>query len=232
MPASGAAPDDDLRELRHRNDNALQLVASLLRLRLARLPSATAAALAPAVGQIDALVLAQAHLNRRQGIGRIGLRRPLEELCAAQEARGVQAGGGVRVLLDAHEVEVEPDRLVPLILFAQEAIGNAQRHAFPKGAGGPGEAVGGKVRVRLRPTGAAIGATGLVLEIADDGIGLPPGSAFLRTGPRAGSGRGRRGHRRRGEGLGGQLIEGFVRQLGGGITVTSAPGLKLTLTID
>lgn len=73
-PAGDAA--SLLREMRHRNDNALQLVVSLLRLRLARLEAATAASLTPIVDEIESLVRAQAHLNRHPGAARIARHQP------------------------------------------------------------------------------------------------------------------------------------------------------------
>lgn len=197
--------------MRHRNDNALQLVVSLLRLRLARLEAATAASLTPIVDEIESLVRAQAHLNRHPGAARI-LRPPLEELCGALSGQN----GGAVVTLNAKEVEIAPGRLVPILLLAHEAVANALRHGFPTGPD-DGDAEG-TVRVRLEPHGAA----GLMLEIADDGIGLPAGSRFPDPGDAG------RGGRR----LGGQLIKGFARQLGGRLEVVSGPGVRLTLTID
>jgi two-component sensor histidine kinase len=92
-------------------------------------------------------------------------------------------------------------------------VSNSSLHAFPDGRRGT-------VAVSLRAEGALADGDGCgeagageadgtiaALEVADDGIGLPPGFSYAR-----------------GERLGSLLITQLTRQLGGKISVGPGPG--------
>jgi two-component sensor histidine kinase len=89
---------------------------------------------------------------------RVELRSFLEELIAQLISSEHHEGLGLRTELHADDLEIHPDKLAPLALFAVEAISNAQKHAF---AGR-----GGVLRVTFRVMGDEA-----QLEIADDGPG-------------------------------------------------------------
>jgi two-component sensor histidine kinase len=88
-------------------------------------------------------------------------------------------------------------------LIVNEALTNALKYAFPDGREGT-------IRVALHRLGE--GTYTYVLSVADDGIGLPAGMDPKRR-----------------RSLGMTLIEGFSRQLGGELTFTSPPGVRLCL---
>jgi two-component sensor histidine kinase len=186
-----------LRDLRHRVSGSMQLVLSLLRLRMMRATEpAVAEALADAVSQLEAVMLVQRQLD---GLGRhatADAARALEELC-----RSLAAGceGTVVVETRCASLPLTAARLEPLLLLASEAIVNALRHAFPTGRSG-------RILVTLRRSGA----DELELTIEDDGIGLPPGGLD-------------------GSGVGGMLMQGVARQLGGRLEIESGPGTRLRL---
>jgi two-component sensor histidine kinase len=97
---------------------------------------------------------------------------------------------------------------VPLALIANELVTNAAKHAYPDGAGGP-------VRITLTrvPPG---GGGGHVLTVADEGRGLPPGSAALRPGTAT---------------LGMRLLEALADQIGARLTLAEGgPGTRISVT--
>ena len=66
--------------------------------------------------------------------------------------------------LDLETVTIPGRQAAPVALLVSEAVGNALRHAYPEGRSG-------RVRVGLRRTG-----DGFELSVADDGVGIPPGT--------------------------------------------------------
>ena len=90
------------------------------------------------------------------------VRQFLEEL-SPQLIQGEGAlgrAGPVRTDLVADDLEIDPDKLAPLALFAVEALTQARKAAA---------ANGGAIHIRFRVEGSEVR-----LEIADNGTGMPP----------------------------------------------------------
>ncbi len=181
-----------LHELDHRAKNTLQVVASLVLLRARRAPDAASRAVLDRMAErIGALAAVQRHLAGPDEDRRLDLGALAEEL-AGEVAAGVERDR-VTVAAEVAPVLVPAVQAVPVGLLLHELASNAARHAFPDGRPG---------RVRIR---AAREADGLVLEVADDGIGFSP----------EGDGR---------EGFGLSLVAMLVRQLRGTLTWDATPG--------
>jgi signal transduction histidine kinase len=119
----------------------------------------------------------------------------------------------VELLRGLHAVAIElsiddlpapdPVRDAELLRIANEAIGNAVRHA-------------GASRVSVRLTGAGDGdASGVVLEVTDDGVGFAPADPELRA-----------------RHLGLTSMEERARELGGRLEIRSAPGVGTTVRLQ
>jgi two-component sensor histidine kinase len=85
----------------------------------------------------------------------VDVRQFLEELLASQIVAEQGRAVSLRTELDADDLEVDPDKLAPLALFAVEAITLARRHVFAEGEG--------RLRVRFTVRDE------VRLEIADNG---------------------------------------------------------------
>ncbi|MHB8284203.1 MAG: ATP-binding protein, partial [Caulobacteraceae bacterium] len=99
------------------------------------------------------------------------VRQFLEELIAQLTSGEGGRPSPIRTELNADELEIDPDKLAPLALFAVEAITNARKHAF-----GPD---GGLIKVRFQ-----VGPEEIMLEIIDDGEGeleMPATAGVGRT---------------------------------------------------
>lgn len=201
------AVDDDrtsleLAELRHRTDNLLQTIQSLLHLEAKRAGAAESAErLHDLVRRIDLL----AGLHRRLNALGAG-----EDLDAGEWVRStavaVIAPHKERIALDCEvgKLPLDGRRTQSLALLVNEALTNVTRHAF----GATGE---GRVQVRARKH--ADGS--LVLEILDNGRGLPDPEAALPPG-----------------GFGLRLMRALALNLNAEIRLEpGSPGLKLTLRV-
>lgn len=196
-----------MQEIHHRVKNNLQIVASLLNLQASRIRQPLAKAeFASARDRVRALATVHRHLYSHGDLHTINMRSFLLELCEQLfTAMGETPGERLRLQVEAPEIEMSSDQAVPLSLIVTEAVSNAIKYAYPGGRSGT-------ISVRLAQTGPDI-----VLEIEDDGIGIPAGRAETEAGTR--------------DGIGIQLINGFARQLGAGLEVEQGRGTRYRVAL-
>jgi two-component sensor histidine kinase len=203
LRAALARQDLLAREMSHRVKNSLAIVASLLALqaRAAEEP-AVQAALSDARSRVEAIAGVHDQLWRQgdktgdktgdegEGVpGELDLAPFLEKLVA-------NLAGGVpdrQLACTAVPHRISADRAVPIGLLVNELVTNALKYAYPPET----HPEGGEIRVRAehRPGG-------LVVEVSDDGIGLPPGFEIGRAS----------------KSLGMRVVGSLTRQLGGRLT--------------
>jgi two-component sensor histidine kinase len=191
--------DTHIREIHHRVKNNLQTISSLLRIQARRLASPEAReAIEESVRRIASIAVVHETLSREAS----------DDLPFAEVARPL-----VRMV---EETLVSPDRPIwfrlsgdtitlpaavatPLALVLTELLQNAVDHGFPDGV----DEGGGHVDIDLRD-----GPGCLVLHIADDGAGLPPGFDLESN-----------------EGLGLSIVRALVQsELGGSLSMGNRPG--------
>ena len=161
-----AQKDALMREIHHRVKNNLQVITSLLNMQQRALTDPAArAAMYDTRQRITALALIYRALYQSTDMRRVDVRGFLEELTAQMVAGDGGAHGRIRSEFDADDLEIDPDKLAPLALFAVEALTNARKHAFP-------DDTGGMIKVSFRVNGDEA-----ELEISDDGQGDPTGGA-------------------------------------------------------
>jgi two-component sensor histidine kinase/PAS domain-containing protein len=187
------------READHRIKNSLHLVASMLRLQRGRLRDAEAAGvLDGAIARVAAVAEAHGALQGSPDLRTVDLGAMLGDLCRfvakLNTAVAISMAAEGRHTLDAQ-------RAIPLGLMVTELLTNAVRHAFPDGAAGA-------VRVRL----AAAGPGRLLIEVADDGVGMA--SDARRPGS-----------------LGTAIIQSLAGRVGGTIEIQTGPGQGTRATI-
>jgi two-component sensor histidine kinase len=129
-----AQKDAMLREIHHRVKNNLQVISSLLNMQQRALSDPAArAAISDTRQRIAALALIYRTLYQSPDLRRVDLGEFLEELMGQL----VTSEGGqmlpVRTDLKCDPLDVDPDQLAPLALFAVEAISNARKHGLEEG---------------------------------------------------------------------------------------------------
>lgn len=144
-------------EIDHRVKNSLQLVSSLLAMQGARTESREVReALTVARGRVLAISSIHAALNVSPDAARVNFRTYAERLV---EDLGGGAPSGVRIVLDADDVELDTSQASSLAILVNEFVTNSLKHAFPDGRGGT-------VTLEVRDEGTRVSAT-----FRDDGVG-------------------------------------------------------------
>jgi two-component sensor histidine kinase len=192
-----AEKDVLLREVQHRVRNNMQLIASMVELEARRSPSAREA-LSEVGSRVRAIALAQEQLYERDSVAEIELAAYLQSLVRATEAL---RGGAVSFSFSGEPAVVPLDRAVPVGLIVNELLTNAAKHAFPGGEGA--------VQVSLaRQAGA------LVVEVVDDGVGLPSGAGLEKAGS-----------------LGFRLVRQLAVQAGAAIQIDGSSGVRARIQV-
>lgn len=211
-PGSGAGPCDGCRliqEADHRIANHLAMLAAFVRLKeleLARgpaVPSAEAVQILLETIRIQTDAVARLHRSLASN-GRHVFSDLADDLHATCSPLASLLAGRVEVIEDfSPGCQVAPEQVLPLTQIVSEAITNAVKHAYPLGQCG-------KIMVLShRDEGG-----GFVVEIADDGPGLPPGLDPEGEG-----------------GLGLRLMRALSKQLGGDLEFRSRnPGALVRVT--
>jgi PAS domain S-box-containing protein len=150
-----------LRELHHRVRNSLQMVTSLVSLRLGDVTDpAVRATVEDVRARVHAMAMLHEHLYRARSSGHIDSRAFLEGLVRALERSFVRPEIQVSTALDSVQFDVE--QAVAFGTCLLELLGNAYRHGLPPGRPGC-------VRVELH-----VDAGEACLAIEDDGVGRDP----------------------------------------------------------
>ena len=209
LRAALARQDLLAREMSHRVKNSLAIVASLLALqaRAAEAEPAVQAALTDARSRVEAIAGVHDQLWRQgDGTGdRTGDRAdddgqavpgeldlaPFLEKLVANLASGAPDR---RLACTAAPHRISADRAIPIGLLVNELVTNALKYAYPPET----HPQGGEIRVT-----AGHQPGGLVVEVADDGVGLPAGFEIGRAS----------------KSLGMRVVGSLTRQLGGNLTI-------------
>lgn len=189
--------------IHQRIKNNLQIAMSLLNIQSAHSePERFQSAIRQSRNRLYAMSLLHQRLSQTENLETIEMKRYIPELV---EYIRESYAGECRILFHLH---IQPIRLdvaqaLPVGLIINEMVTNSIAHAFP----GRGE---GAIRITLEQQETG---TLLRLEIADNGVGVPPGFDI-----------------RRDQSMGMQLIDTLVQQLDGTITFINREGLIIVVS--
>jgi two-component sensor histidine kinase len=156
--------DATIREIHHRVKNNLQTISSLLRLQGRRLASPEAkAAIDDSVRRVRSIALVHEILSREAGED-VPFLDIVHDLTRMAEEAFADPERPIRCKVDGDPGAVPASVATPLAVVLNELLQNAANHAFPADEGG------GTVVLSLRREGPE-----LVVEVIDDGEGLPDG---------------------------------------------------------
>jgi len=195
-----------LNEVHHRVKNNLQVIISLLNLQSEYAPDpGFKAILSESRERVKAMALTHQLLYERKDLYGLDLGDYLDRLLRSIGSSYLELGQrvGQRFESPATPVLLDLDRTIPCGMLVNELVSNAYKHAFVGGR--CGEIV---VAVNLDADDR------IVLTVADDGVGLPPGAESAA-----------------GTSLGLQLVRLFVEQVHGTMEVARNGGTQVTVSI-
>lgn len=159
-----------LKEVHHRVKNNLQVVLSLLQSQSAYLKDDALAAVHDSQHRVQAMSLIHQKLYQSDNVATIDMNMYIPELVEYLKD-SFHTLVHIRFQLNVAPVQLDIKQAIPLGLMINEAVTNVFKHAFPNRQQG-------QVSLSLQP----LDADRLVLDIGDDGIGLPPGYDQSRKG--------------------------------------------------
>jgi PAS domain S-box-containing protein len=186
-----------LSEVHHRVKNNLQIVHSLLDMQTSSVADRQARdALIDSCNRVRSMAQIHQSLYQSEDIAKVNFANFCEGLISSLFAAYNIDMERIRVKSDLADVELAIDQAVPCGLVANELIANALKHGFPG-------AHSGEITISTRKDEKNV----VELTVSDTGVGMPDGFEFGKD-----------------NGLGLQLIELLVDQIGGTLRVdTSGP---------
>jgi two-component sensor histidine kinase len=193
-----------LREMSHRVNNSLSIIASILLLKAATVQSdETRRHLREAHERVLAIATVQEQLQPTAYGEQIDAASYLTRLCESLAASMIPDEQPIQLQVDAAPGTVTSEHAVSMGLIVTELVINALKHAFP-------DHTAGTIVVRFESS-----ATSWRLSVSDNGVGM----TTSLTEPPAKSG------------LGTSIIEALTRQLNGRATISDAsPGTTVSMT--
>lgn len=186
-----AEKDNALREIHHRVKNNLQIISSFLDLQTASLPPEAWDGIAAAQQRIRTMALLHEQLHSSPDPSHLDVETYFREL-ARRVLSATRPRFTLEVAIDVRGTVLSVDEVIPCGLILNELLQNAVKHGYP------GQETG-QVRVSF-----ALAGSDLVLEVSDQGCGLPEGFE-LRNSPS----------------LGLRVVQALARQLRGEVTAPS-----------
>ena len=191
-----------LKEVYHRVKNNLQVIISLLNMKMRTLPEGEyKGALLESVHRVRAMALVHEQLYQSRNLSFIILADYIRDLCRGLGATASIEQRGITINCEGEPLAVDLEPAVPLGLLLNELITNSLKHAFPDGRRGA-------VRVSLSSAGENMAC----VVVADNGVGLP---ATPSTAPSTS--------------IGLKLVEALSRQLDATLTFEINGGTRVSL---
>jgi chemotaxis protein methyltransferase CheR len=193
-----------LREMSHRVNNTLSIIASILLLKAATVQSdETRQHLREAHERVLSIAAVQEQLHPSAYGEQIEAGSYLTRLCESLAASMIPDDQPILLSVEAAAGTVTSEHAVSMGLIVTELVINALKHAFPNGGHGA-------IIVRFESS-----ATSWRLSVSDNGVGM---NTSLTEPPTK-------------SGLGTSIIEALTRQLNGRATIANAsPGTTVSMT--
>jgi two-component sensor histidine kinase len=190
-----------LKEVHHRVKNNLQIVMSLLNTQSAFLKNnAALAAIRESQNRVQAIALIHQKLYSSSNVAYIDIAVYIGELVSYLADCYNAHDRGIRIEQQVEPVKMDVAQAVPVGLMLNEAITNAIKYAFPNRRG--------YINISL----GVIDDNNMMLNIADDGIGLPQDFDIKEASS-----------------LGMEMMKALSKQLGGSFKMENNNGVVITL---
>ncbi|CAJ36583.1 sensor histidine kinase [Methanocella arvoryzae] len=188
-----------LKEIHHRVKNNLQIVSSLISLQSeVATPENMTAAFKESQDRIRSMAMIHERLYRARDLAKVDFGEYLRNLTSYLKSSYQPRTAEVQI--DVQNIMLDIDRAIPCGLIVNELVSNAFKYAFPDGRRGT-------LEISMRKD-----ENGILLVVADDGPGLPPGIDVSNTPT-----------------LGLQLVHALVGQLDGELALHREKGARFEI---
>jgi two-component sensor histidine kinase len=161
-----------LKEIHHRVKNNLQVISGLLDLQKHHLDDEKYRNIfKESQNRVLAMALIHQELYRAEDLESINFGEFIKNLSRTLIGSYTLDGEVVKLELDVQDANIVIDTAIPCGLIINELLTNSIKHAFPEG-------LSGTILITFR----AVGEEEFELIVSDDGVGLPEGLDFTRTG--------------------------------------------------
>lgn len=161
-----------LRELYHRTKNNMQVISSMLRLKARTVSNDDVKFIFREIeNKILSMSLVHQKLYESKDLSSLNLKVYFNDLISLIRQSYLMSDDRIKLEYKAVDVPVLLDTAIPLGMVLNELMTNAVRHAFPEGRKGT-------IRIRLDKEPEK----GIVLEVSDNGVGLPDGFQIEKDG--------------------------------------------------
>jgi two-component sensor histidine kinase len=202
LAASLSEKDTLLKEVHHRVKNNLQVIASLLRLQADGIgDSRLMTALRESQNRVESMALIHEQLYETEDLRGVDLARHASLLASNLVRSYTVDEGRISWNVNIEALPLAIDRAIPAGLILNELISNAFKHAFPGGRKGA-------LSIEGRRRGGRV-----VLEVQDDGVGMPEGADPARP-----------------QSLGLEIVAILTRQLKGTFEIEGGRGAMCRVT--
>jgi PAS domain S-box-containing protein len=153
-----------LRELYHRTKNNIQVISSMIRLRSRQVENTSVKDILREIdNKIQSMALVHKKLYESQELSSLNLNTYFQDLIGLIRNSYSMTEDRIKIIYKGADIPVLIDTAIPLGLVLNELLSNAYKHAFPGGRKG-------KIRVEL----SRGPSREIILDVSDNGIGLPP----------------------------------------------------------
>ncbi|MBN1535054.1 MAG: PAS domain S-box protein [Spirochaetes bacterium] len=192
-----------LRELQHRVKNSIGMISAVVDMESMRIDDESIRGVLKSIrDRLTALSSLYDLLFRSHGADRVQLHDYLDHICGYLVHTYLAGSERITVHKQFDPVAVTMKTAVPLGIIVNELFTNSLKYAFPENRRGAVSVIVRRVE------------TELVLQVTDDGIGLPEGAGPVND-----------------RGLGSVLVELLTRQLHGSLHVQPGVGTIITVTV-
>ena len=171
MAASLKEKEVLLREIHHRSKNNMQVMISLLKIQCANIEDKQVAEMfKESRDRIRSMALVHEKLYQSKGLADVDFKGYVKSLVSSIFSSYGANAAGITPITETDDVSIGLETAIPCGLIINELVSNSLKYAFPGNKKG-------EIRVALR----SFDEDALVLEVGDNGIGMPEDLDFRNT---------------------------------------------------
>ena len=171
MAASLKEKEVLLREIHHRTKNNMQVMTSLLKIQSANIEDKQVAEMfKESRDRIKSMALVHEKLYRSKGLADVDFKGYVKSLVNSIFSSYGANAAGITSITETDDVSIALETAIPCGLIINELVSNSLKYAFPGNKRG-------EIKVALR----SFDEDALVLEVGDNGIGMPEDLDFRNT---------------------------------------------------